>query len=229
MLSHSKKKLIPVLAIWPSFYEGQLSRPILSFFDHCKFPLCEQIQQHCSRFHVTRLWCSRNTSREILLCNVPSPKSNFQYQWFVANIFITIAFAIYLCGNFHARHTMWSILCSPVTIHFFTGFQLWVIYVIVTKYCRLILVIWFQSWAWHCTTWAKTINVFRACLGAQLTICAQKWRNFVLFSMVSFRFVLSRVCVFLYSLGPLCRLVLVTRWQLLAWYCIVFTQHLCTL
>ena len=49
---------------------------------------------------------------------------------------------------------------------------------------------------------AKTINVFRACLGAQLTICAQKWRNFVLFSMVSFRFVFSRVCVFLYSLGP---------------------------
>ena len=49
---------------------------------------------------------------------------------------------------------------------------------------------------------AKTINVFRACLGAQLTICAQQWRNFVLFSMVSFRFVLSRVCVFLYSLGP---------------------------
>ena len=51
---------------------------------------------------------------------------------------------------------------------------------------------------------AKTINVFRACLGAQLTICAQKWRNFVLFSTVSFRFVLSRVCVFLYSLGPWC-------------------------
>ena len=51
-------------------------------------------------------------------------------------------------------------------------------------------------------TWAKTINVFRACLGAQLTICAQKWRNFVLFSTVSFRFVSSRVCVFLYSLGP---------------------------
>ena len=49
---------------------------------------------------------------------------------------------------------------------------------------------------------AKTINVFRACLGAQLTICAQKWRNFVLFSTVSFRFVSSRVCVFLYSLGP---------------------------
>ena len=46
---------------------------------------------------------------------------------------------------------------------------------------------------------AKTINVFRACLGAQLTICAQKWRNFVLFSL---RFVLSRVCVFLYSLDP---------------------------
>ena len=47
-------------------------------------------------------------------------------------------------------------------------------------------------------------NVFRACLGggAQLTICAQKWRNFVLFNAVSLRFVLSRVCVFLYSLGP---------------------------
>ena len=50
---------------------------------------------------------------------------------------------------------------------------------------------------------ARTINVFRACLGAQLTICAQKWRNFVLFSMVSLRFVLSRVCVFLYNLGPI--------------------------
>ena len=49
---------------------------------------------------------------------------------------------------------------------------------------------------------AKTINVFRACLGAQLTICAQKLRNFVLFSTVSLRFVWSRVCVFLYSLGP---------------------------
>ena len=49
---------------------------------------------------------------------------------------------------------------------------------------------------------AKTINVFRACLGAQLTICAQKLRNFVLFSTVSLRFVLSRVCIFLYSLGP---------------------------
>ena len=46
------------------------------------------------------------------------------------------------------------------------------------------------------------IKVFRACLGAQLTICAQKWRNFVLFSTVSLRFVLSRVCVFLYSRGP---------------------------
>ena len=33
-------------------------------------------------------------------------------------------------------------------------------------------------------------------------LCPQKWRNFVLFSMVSLRFVLSRVCVFLYSLGP---------------------------
>ena len=49
---------------------------------------------------------------------------------------------------------------------------------------------------------AKTMNVFRACLGAQLTICAQKCRNFVLFSTVSLRFVLSRVCVFLYSIGP---------------------------
>ena len=49
---------------------------------------------------------------------------------------------------------------------------------------------------------AKTINVFRACLGAQLTICVQKSRNFVLFSTVSLKFVLSRVCVFLYSLGP---------------------------
>ena len=51
---------------------------------------------------------------------------------------------------------------------------------------------------------AKTINVFRAWICAQLTICAQKWRNFVLFSTVSLRFVLSRVCVFLYSLGPWC-------------------------
>ena len=40
------------------------------------------------------------------------------------------------------------------------------------------------------TPGATTINVFRACLGAQLTICA------------SLRFVSSRVCVFLYSLGP---------------------------
>ena len=49
---------------------------------------------------------------------------------------------------------------------------------------------------------AKTINVFWACLGAQLTICAQKWCNLVCSRMVSLRFVLSRVCVFLYSLGP---------------------------
>ena len=55
------------------------------------------------------------------------------------------------------------------------------------------------------TPGAKIINVFRACLGAQFTICAQKLRNFVLFSTVSFRFVLSRVCVFLYSLGPWCQ------------------------
>ena len=39
------------------------------------------------------------------------------------------------------------------------------------------------------------LNVFRACLGAQ------KWRNFVLFSTASLRFVLSRV-FFFYSLGP---------------------------
>ena len=56
----------------------------------------------------------------------------------------------------------------------------------------------------HHTPGAKTINVFRACLGAQLTICAQRWRNFVLFSTVSLRFVLSQVSVFLYSLGPSC-------------------------
>ena len=55
--------------------------------------------------------------------------------------------------------------------------------------------------------WAKTINIFRACLGAQLTICAQKWRNFILFSTVSLRFVLSRVCVFLYSLGPVSSII----------------------
>ena len=36
-----------------------------------------------------------------------------------------------------------------------------------------------------------TINVFWACLGAQLTICAQKWRNFVCSSTLSLRFVLS--------------------------------------
>ena len=49
---------------------------------------------------------------------------------------------------------------------------------------------------------AKTINVFQAGLGAQLTICAQKWRNFVLFSTVSLRFVLSQVCVFFIVLAP---------------------------
>ena len=70
--------------------------------------------------------------------------------------------------------------------------------------CRLPKNIWFNHGATIIyTLWAKTINVFRACLGAQLTICAQKWRNFVLFSTVSLRFVLSRVCVFRYSLGPL--------------------------
>ena len=59
------------------------------------------------------------------------------------------------------------------------------------------------------TPGAKTINVFRACL----TICAQKWRNFVLFSTVSFRFILSRVCVFLYSLGPLGSILGVFKFQ----------------
>ena len=49
----------------------------------------------------------------------------------------------------------------------------------------------------------KTINVFWARLVAQLTICAQKWRNFVCSSTVSLRFVLSRVFfIFLYNLGP---------------------------
>ena len=42
----------------------------------------------------------------------------------------------------------------------------------------------------------------RACIGAQLTICAKKWRNFVCSSTLSLRFVWSWVCVFLYSLGP---------------------------
>ena len=54
----------------------------------------------------------------------------------------------------------------------------------------------------YVTPGAKTINVFRACIGAQLAICAQKLCNFVLFSTVSLRFVLSRVCVFPYRLGP---------------------------
>ena len=43
---------------------------------------------------------------------------------------------------------------------------------------------------------AKIINVFRAWIGAQLTICAQKLRNFVLFSTVRLTFVLSRVLCF---------------------------------
>ena len=32
----------------------------------------------------------------------------------------------------------------------------------------------YRALAIHQPPWAKTINVFRACLGAQLTICAQK-------------------------------------------------------
>ena len=43
---------------------------------------------------------------------------------------------------------------------------------------------------------AKIINVFRAWIGAQLTIFAQKLRNFVLFSTVRLTFVLSRVLCF---------------------------------
>ena len=50
----------------------------------------------------------------------------------------------------------------------------------------------------------KTIKKSRAWIGAQLTISAQKWRNFVCFSRLSRRFVWSWVCVFLYSLGPRC-------------------------
>ena len=48
---------------------------------------------------------------------------------------------------------------------------------------------------------AKTIKKSRACLGAKLTICAQKLRNFICSSTLSLRFVWSRVCVFLYILG----------------------------
>ena len=66
---------------------------------------------------------------------------------------------------------------------------------------------------------AKTINVFRAYLGAQLTICAQKWRNFVLFSTVSLRFVLSRVCIFLYSLGPWSTWRILNRLRVQKWRC----------
>ena len=46
------------------------------------------------------------------------------------------------------------------------------------------------------------IKKSRACLGSQLTICAQKWRNFVCSITQSLKFVWSWVCVFLYSLGP---------------------------
>ena len=47
------------------------------------------------------------------------------------------------------------------------------------------------------------INVFRAWIGAQLTICAQKWCNFVLFSTVRLTFVLSRVLCFSLKSWPL--------------------------
>ena len=49
---------------------------------------------------------------------------------------------------------------------------------------------------------AKTITKFRAWIGAQLTICAQYWCNFVCSSMLSLRFVWNWVCVLLYSIGP---------------------------
>ena len=49
---------------------------------------------------------------------------------------------------------------------------------------------------------AKTINVCWACLSAQLTICAQKWRNFVCSSTLSVRFVLSQVFIFFIVLAP---------------------------
>ena len=57
------------------------------------------------------------------------------------------------------------------------------------------MIIWYTYDIWYSndmsrTLGAKTINVFRACLS-----------NFVLFSTVSLRFVLSQV-FFLYSLGP---------------------------
>ena len=48
----------------------------------------------------------------------------------------------------------------------------------------------------------KSIKKSRAWIGAQLTICAQKWGNFVCSSMLNLRFVWSWVCVILYSHGP---------------------------
>ena len=49
---------------------------------------------------------------------------------------------------------------------------------------------------------AKTVKKSQTWTGAQLTICAQKLRNFVFSSTLSLRFVCSRVSVFLHSLGP---------------------------
>ena len=48
----------------------------------------------------------------------------------------------------------------------------------------------------------KTIKKSRAWIGAQLTICAQKLRNFVCSSTPSLIFVWSWVCVFFTVLGP---------------------------
>ena len=57
-----------------------------------------------------------------------------------------------------------------------------------------------------CYIWSRpgseTINAYWACLSAQLTICAQKLHNFVCSSTLILRFVLSRVFLFLFSLGP---------------------------
>ena len=45
---------------------------------------------------------------------------------------------------------------------------------------------------------AKILNVFRAWIGAQLTICAQKWR----LARYVWRLFWVEFCVFLYNLGP---------------------------
>ena len=50
--------------------------------------------------------------------------------------------------------------------------------------------------------WGQDYKRFLARLGAQLTICDQKLRNFLCSSTLSLRFVLNQVFLFLYSLGP---------------------------